>query len=466
MTRREGCRIAVIGAGFSGVMTAIHLLWRCRPGERVYLIERSARVGPGVAYGSNHPRHLVNVRAENMSAFEDEPDHFLRWLGRLDPQEQADAGERTIAGTFVRRSVYGRYIQELLRDAIARQDGGDNLFLIPDQAVGVRRNGARFDIATANGRQHPVDAVVLALGNLPPRRPMIPGYMASPWARGALLGLRRDEPVVLLGTGLTMVDACLALIEQGFSGPIHAVSRRGLLPLAHGPATAYADLRLTADDRRSLLALFKGVRREVERAARDGVGWRTVVDAARPHLQTLWMEMTLADKKRFLRHVRPWWDAHRHRMAPTVAATIASLQATRTLQVHTGRIGSIQPDDGGLRVSWRPLGAQGERTILAQRVIDCTGLADDFTKLDDPLIQQLLGDGMVRPSPVGLGLDCTSYGAVVDQGGHSSRRLFAVGPITRGALWEITSVPEIRSQAERVASHALAAARKGCAAAA
>ena len=80
---RDGCRIAVIGAGFSGVMTAIHLLWRCQPGERVYLVERGDRVGPGLAYGTSHPRHLVNVRAENMSAFADEPDHFVRWLERL-----------------------------------------------------------------------------------------------------------------------------------------------------------------------------------------------------------------------------------------------------------------------------------------------------------------------------------------------------------------------------------------------
>ena len=108
---REGCRIAVIGAGFSGVMTAIHLLWRCRPGERVYLVERGDRVGPGLAYGTLNPRHLVNVRAENMSAFADEPDHFLRWLGRLAPEQRAQAGERTIAGTFVRRSVFRAYVK-------------------------------------------------------------------------------------------------------------------------------------------------------------------------------------------------------------------------------------------------------------------------------------------------------------------------------------------------------------------
>jgi uncharacterized NAD(P)/FAD-binding protein YdhS len=165
---RDGCRIAVIGGGFSGVMTAIHLLWRCQPGERVYLVERGDRVGPGLAYGTRHPRHLVNVRAENMSAFADEPDHFVRWLEGLDPAAQADAGERTIAGTFVRRSVFGAYVQDLLREAIARQDGADNLFLVADQAVAVRPAGGRFLLETANGRAHPVDAAVLALGNLPP----------------------------------------------------------------------------------------------------------------------------------------------------------------------------------------------------------------------------------------------------------------------------------------------------------
>lgn len=466
MNQRDGCRIAVVGAGFSGAMTAIHLLWRCQPGERVYLIERSGRIGPGVAYGSYHPRHLVNVRAENMSAFEDEPDHFLRWLDRLDPAEQAEAGERTIAGTFVRRSVYGRYIQELLREAITRQDGGDNLFLIADQATAVRPANGRLELETASGRSHAVDAVVLALGNLPPERPSMPGYMANPWARGATAHLSPDLPVVLLGTGLTMADTCLTLIDGGFTGPIHALSRRGLLPLGHGPSAPWPDLRLDAEDRRSLVTLFSAVRREVRRAAGQGVGWRAVIDAVRPHVQILWAEMTAADKQRFLRHVRPWWDVHRHRMAPNVAATLTSLRASGALRVHAGRIASITPEEGGLRVAWQRKQGIGEQQILAQRVIDCTGLATDVTKLDDPLIQQLLEEGLIRPASMRLGLDCTTYGAVIDAHGQPSQRLYAVGPITRGALWEITAVPEIRGQAEQVAANILTAARARFAAAA
>lgn len=458
---RDGCRIAVIGAGFSGVMTAIHLLWRCSPGERVYLVERSGRIGPGLAYGSGHPRHLVNVRAENMSAFEDEPDHFLRWLGGLEHGAEEETGERTIAGTFVRRSVYGHYIQDLLREAITRQDGGDNLFLVADDATAVRRAGEKFELVTASGRTHTVDAVVLALGNLPTASPVLPGFVPNPWVEGALAGLRPDEAVVLLGTGLTMADSVLAMADGGFTGPIHAISRRGLLPQGHGPAPAWEGLRLTADDRRSLLSLFTAVRREVRRAAADGIGWRAVIDAARPHLQLLWSELTPADKARFLRHVRPWWEVHRHRMAPTVAATLSALRASGALKIHAGRIAAMVPENERLLVRWHPRHGGEERQVLAQRVIDCTGLATDCSRFADLLMRQLLEDGLVRPAPLRLGVDCTSYGAILDRNGHASGRLFAVGPISRGALWEIMAVPEIRTQAEQVATAVLTAARAG-----
>jgi uncharacterized NAD(P)/FAD-binding protein YdhS len=463
---RDGCRIAVIGAGFSGVMTAIHLLWRCQPGERVYLVERGDRVGPGLAYGTRHPRHLVNVRAENMSAFADEPDHFVRWLEGLDPAAQADAGERTIAGTFVRRSVFGAYVQELLREAIARQDGADNLFLVADQAIAVRPADGRFLLETANGRAHPVDAAVLALGNLPPARETPPGYVGNPWTDEATAPLEPGLPVVILGTGLTMADVCLALVDQGFDGPIHAVSRRGLLPLGHAPSKPWGDLRLDAEDRRSLLTLFRAVRRAVRRAGGSAVGWRAVVDAVRPHAQTLWSELTPADKARFVRHVRPWWDVHRHRMAPPVAATLATMRAAGALTCHAGRISSISPAGKALRVRWRPKGEAAERQLLAQRVIDCTGAVADHGESDDPLIRQLRADGMIRPAPLGLGVDCTTYGAVVDARGQPAANLFAVGPMTRGALWEIIAVPEIRAQAEQVAANVLAVARTSFAAAA
>lgn len=464
---REGCRIAVIGAGFSGVMTAIHLLWRCAPGERVYLVERGGRLGPGLAYGTSNRRHLVNVRAENMSAFADEPEHFVRWLERLPPTQRAEAAERTIAGTFAQRSVFGAYVQELLREAIARQDGADNLYLVTDEATAVRPVGGGFMLETGSGRSYPVDAAVLALGNLVEAKPRLPGYVANPWSITATAPLEAQRPVVLIGTGLTMVDICLALVEQGFTGPIHAISRRGLLPQGHAPSTPWDDLQLDGRDRRSLLALFRAVRREIRRAGEQGIGWRAVIDAVRPHVQSLWAGLTLADKARFVRHVRPWWDVHRHRMAPPVAATIAALCAAGTIRTHAGRIVAIAAaDEGGLRVRWRPKGEGGESEIVAQRVIDCTGTIGDHCRSGDPLVERLLADGLARPAPLGLGVDCTTYGALIGAQGQPAQQLFAVGPVTRGALWEIIAVPEIRAQAEQVAERVLAAARSRFAAAA
>jgi uncharacterized NAD(P)/FAD-binding protein YdhS len=462
----EGCRIAVIGAGFSGVMTAIHLLWRCEPGERVYLVERGGRVGPGLAYSTSNRHHLVNVRAENMSAFADEPDHFVRWLERLEPERRTDAAELTIAGTFARRSVFGDYVQELLREAIARQDGADNLYLVADEAVAIRPSNGNFLLETANGRSHRVDAAVLALGNIVETKDELPGYVANPWSEAATAPLDPDRPVVMLGTGLTMVDVCLTLVEQGFAGPIHAISRRGLLPLGHAPSAPWDDLRLHGGSRRSVLALFRAVRGEVRRAGGHAVGWRAVIDAVRPHVQTLWSELSPADKARFVRHVRPWWDIHRHRMAPPVAATIAALRSSGTLQTHAGRITTIDPTDAGLRLRWRPKGETLEQQLVAQRVIDCAGATGDHCRSADPLVGQLLRDGLARSAPLGLGVDCTTYGALVGAQGQPAPHLFAVGPVTRGALWEIIAVPEISAQAEQVAERVLAAARSRFAAAA
>lgn len=460
-----GARVAVIGAGVSGTLTAIHLLWRCRADERVYLVERAGRLGPGVAYGTRHPLHFVNVSAAGMSAYADEPDHFARWLERLPAAERGAAGLDTAAGLFVRREVYGRYVQEQLRDAIARQGGAQNLFIVDDEAVAVRPGpGGTLGLEAGGGRTHPVDAVVLAVGNFPPEAPDVPPgrYAANPWTPDALDGLRPDRPVLLLGTGLTAVDVALTLFERGHAAPVYALSRRGLLPQAHAAQTPpWPDLRLDAADRRTLATLCRALRREVGRASAEGVDWRGVVDALRPSVQLLWQELAPADRQRFLRHLRPWWQVHRHRAPPPVAEALAVARAEDRLRVLAGRVAGFEPSADGLRVAWHPRGRGGEAgpPLDVQRVVDCRGPGTDYARLPDPLTRQLLAEGLARPDPCRLGLGTTPSGSLVDASGRPSPALFAVGPVTRGTFWDIVSVPEISAQAERVAETALAAAR-------
>ncbi|MBV8522066.1 MAG: FAD/NAD(P)-binding protein [Acetobacteraceae bacterium] len=460
MTSRSenGVRIAVIGGGVSGVLTAIHLLWRCQREDRVYLVEKSAKLGPGVAYGTRHPLHLANIRAENMSAFADEPDHFVKWLGRLPEEERAKAGCKTMAGLFVRREIYGRYIQELLHDTIIRQGGSQNLFIVIDTATALRQDSTGLALETEVGRTYEVDAAVLAIGNFPPGDQDLPGYVNNPWAEDALDGLHPGLPVVIIGTGLTAVDVMLMLQERGFDGPIQAFSRHGLLPQAHAPSSPWSGFWLDADDRRSLVSLTRAVRREVRRAAAVGVGWRCVVDALRPEVQSIWTELSMDDRRRFVHHLRPYWESHRHRMAPPIAEAVAAMRKTGQLQIVSGRINSIEPERNGLHVHWRSRGgAVGE--ILAQRVVDCRGPGTDYTRLRSSLTQQMLVDGLARPDACRLGLEATTAGALVGGDGLPSSVIFGVGPVTRGTFWEITSVPDIREQAEAVAVSALAAAR-------
>ena len=216
-----GCRIVVIGAGFSGVLVTLHLLWRCRRKDRIYLVERAPRLGQGAAYATGNPRHLLNVRVENMSAFADEPDHFVRWLAALPEAERQAAGEHGFAGTFVRRQVYGAYVQHLLEDSITRLGGGRNLHLVPDEATALRPREDGLLLETAGGRPYLMDAAVLALGNFPPDQGRTPGYFGDPWHRDAVRDLKPGRPVLLIGSGLTMIDVSLALLDQGFERTDH-----------------------------------------------------------------------------------------------------------------------------------------------------------------------------------------------------------------------------------------------------
>ncbi len=456
MAARSGAgrTVAVIGGGFSGTICAIHLLQHLRGDDRVVLIERERQLGRGVAFATAEPSHLLNVRAENMSAFPDEPLHLLRWLDRLPADERRQGAKAGAAGTFVQRGLYGRYVRDQLAAVLRAGRHADRLTILNDQATRLVRHGSRWHLATRNGRSLETDIAVLATGNFPPAPLPYAGCVDNPWQPEAVEEIDRDHPVLLLGSGLTMIDVVLRLVDRGFRSTVHVLSRRGLLPRTHAPAPVYADLLLDAEDRRSLVSLTRAVRREITRAEIAGFGWRSVIDALRPHSQLLWQELSPADRRRFVRHLRPWWDVHRHRAAPDVAERIHRLQAEGRLVLHAGRLEALEPSGPwscGALATYRPRGASASLALEVQRVINCTGTAVDLAAVDDPLIRQLLASGTVRADSARLGLDCTTSSMMIDAAGQVVPGLFGVGPVVRGAFWEITSVPDIRSQAVEVA---------------
>jgi uncharacterized NAD(P)/FAD-binding protein YdhS len=429
--------VSIIGGGFSGTLQAINLMRH--DGPIATLVERNPRVGDGLAYGAAHPAHVLNVRASNMSAFPDEPDHFVRWLGQR--------GIDNPGSIFVPRIEYGHYLRELLDDAV-RKAAGRIRIVQGDVVDAVVRpdGGARLTLAT--GESIDSDAVVLAVGNLPPHNP--PGleaglisaarYKGDPWDPSVAKGLGPNDDVLMIGTGLTMVDVALLLEESGFGGRIIALSRRGLLPRAHAaPTLPWKQLAMRPETRASTMVhALRG------RAAE--IGWRNAVDELRPYTQSMWANASEAERERFLRHLRPWWDVHRHRLAPTVADRLARMQAAGRLRVVAGKTLAFSETSDGVELDWRPRGADDSQSMHVARVVNCTGPQGDLGRTTEPLLARLRSRGLIRPDAASLGIDVDSYARTIGKDGTVNEWLLALGPMTRGAFWEIVAVPDIRLQ--------------------
>jgi uncharacterized NAD(P)/FAD-binding protein YdhS len=261
--------------------------------------------------------------------------------------------------------------------------------------------------------------------------------------------------VLLIGTGLTAIDAALLLEQSGFRGRIVAMSRRGLRPRAHQP-NAPAPPACDALPARRLSHLTRLVRQEAAR-----IGWRPAIDALRPVTQSAWAGADMATRQRFLRHLRPFWDVHRHRIAPEVAEAIDALVAQGRLIFQAGKIVSVEPEGEGALVIYRPRGSDGLARRHVRRVVNCTGPQGDLLRTTEPLLVQLQEAGLIRPDSARLGIDIdATSGSTITRNGTLHPRLHAIGPMTRSAMWEIVAVPDIRVQAQAMAQR-LATPRTG-----
>jgi uncharacterized NAD(P)/FAD-binding protein YdhS len=410
-------RVAIVGAGYSGTIAAVELA-RAAPGAGIVLIEKSGHFARGAAYGTNSPGHLLNVRARNMSALAGEPMHFADWAG----------GEGHGPDSYVPRRDYRRYLAGLL-------DGAAGVSRVTGEAVEVEDDGVRLSSGDFVG----CDAAVVAGGNYPSRLPAAFGPQAihDPWSPQGSAAVaeaaERGGDLLLVGTGLTMVDMAVSLEEAGFSGRILAASRRGLVPRAHvSPAASPLEWEPPA----GLARLVRSVR------AREP--WRASVDGLRPHSIALWQSLSEPEQRRFLRHLRPWWDVHRHRIAPAVAARIEGMRASGLLEIAAARVLRVEGDSVTLA---RRGGGEIRRRFDA--VINCTGPEGDVGRIRDPLIRNLLESKRARPDRLGLGLDVDPDSRLA--GSDASPALYALGPLTKGTFWEMVAVPDIRGQAAGVA---------------
>lgn len=443
--------LGIVGAGFCGTMVATHVLRAAPPAiDRIVLVERNGRDIGGVAYGTSSTSHTLNVPAGRMSAFEDDPDDFLRFVRAIDPA--------LTGGAFVPRRLYGEYLARTMEEA--RRESPVRLIRVAGEAIAAVEHDEGVTLELRDGRVLPAEQAVLAVGNYAPSDPPATDgrlyrsirYARDPWAPDALEA-ERDQPVLLLGTGLTMCDIALALRDADHRGQIVAISRRGLLPQPHRvspkppphlpPPADLSDWPPTA------AGILSGLREEVRRTTGEGIDWREVVTSIRHDTPALWQRLDVAERHRFLRHLRPYWETHRHRSSPETAFAVESMAASGSLRLLRGRVVDYSEASTGVTVSYETRESAGRLEV--GKVINCTGPNTDLAEVLDPLVQSLRERGAVRPDSLGLGLDTDDEGRLIGAEGSVSRRLNLAGPLRKGRYWEHTAVPELRVEAKRLA---------------
>lgn len=420
--------VAIVGGGFSGAMLAARL---AEAGVTSVLINRSADFGLGVAYSTPFEGHLLNVRSSRMSALADQPDHFVSWL-------EANAPAYADPDGFAPRKIFGRYIQARLAEVDAAHQG--LIQRVVGEVAAVETDG----VVLSDGRRITADAVVLTTGNPAPKTASggSARVLSDPWAPGVLEGIGAEDDVLIVGTGLTMVDMLQALEGQGWRGRAQALSRRGLLPRAHADQPDPPEAPTPA----MLEGPLSG-RMKAARAVAKDAGWREMMEGLRPITADLWAKADLKTRRGIVRHLRPWWDVHRHRIAPRIGVFIDRLLSEGRLSVVAGRVKAITADDAGVRLDWTRRG-QAQTPLTGAWLIDCTG--PGHAPEADPVTGPLLASGRARLDPLRLGLELDGSGRVLHADGTADQTLFVLGPPARAAFWETIAVPDVRKRIEDV----------------
>jgi uncharacterized NAD(P)/FAD-binding protein YdhS len=441
--------VALVGGGFSGAAVVYHLLKDAKTPLAISVFEPRAQVGLGIAYGDCSQRQILNVRSKGMSIDESRPDHYSKWL--------ESSGIANAADLFSERYRYGQYVS-LSLSSVATTSGFEH---IKDSVVAITKNqNQQFEIFTQDGKKFLANSVVLALGVVLANAKKEKGptaHLTSPWKPGSFSKIKDASNLLIVGTGLTAIDVIVEAEYSGFKGKYTVVSRHAKFPQPHldNPKSASAELLAWANSLRNYKPSVRALLRSIRSKVRSGVSWYEVIDALRIPTQDLWKGLSARDKHSFLRHLRWAWDIHRHQAPGQSIKLIESLISSGRMTLVKGRIKNITIFEGRTSVYIQPRGAGQERTIEADIAFDGMGMGTDIKRSDNPLILQMLKDGLITVDDLGIGLRADDLGRVISQHGQISDNLFLLGPLRRGELWESTAARELRAQGRVIAQEIL-----------
>ncbi|AUG08603.1 FAD/NAD(P)-binding protein [Pseudomonas sp. S09G 359] len=449
--------VLIIGGGLSGTMLAVQLLRL--PGQRhILVIEPRAELGRGEAYSAVELGHTLNGNAARMSVDPDNADDLTQWLTDYigaGGWPQAHEQPVPISELFPPRGIFGLYAQQRLAEAKAVS--ASTVEHIRAEVVDLQVDADTTLLTLDNGQQLRGAHAVLATGMFPAARTPqtessgLNAAAVDPWDVRAMTRIDAQSTVLIIGSGLTMVDAVVSLEQAGHRGPIEIFSRHGLLPHVRRQPPSWEDFLGADPALRSPRQLLREVRRQCRIALEQGIDWQAPLDTVRAHIGRLWSQASEGEKRQFVRHIRPWWESHHHRSPPLSAQLVARLQAAGRLRIHAASFKGLAPAEEGVAIRLRYRGEPAITQVSGAALINSSGIEYDWRRVARPLPRQLLKRGLIQPGPLALGIAADASGAVLDAVGEVSGRLFAMGPPLRGVWWESTAVTDVALQAKALA---------------
>ena len=451
--------VLIVGGGLSGTMLAVQLLRL--PGERqILVIEPRQELGRGEAYSAVELGHTLNGNAGRMSVDPDNADDLTQWLTAYIAAggwPESDQQHVPISELFPPRGIFGLYAQQRLAEAKALSQS--TVEHIRAEVVDLQVDDASTLLTLSDGQQLRGAFAVLATGMFPAARTPqtessgLNAAAVDPWDVQAMTQLDPQSTVLIIGSGLTMVDAVVSLEQAGHRGPIEIFSRHGLLPHVRRQPPGWVDFLADDHSLRSPRQLLREVRRQCRIALDQGIDWQAPLDTVRGHIGRLWSQASDRQKRQFVRHVRPWWESHHHRSPPLSAELVTRLQGEGRLRIRAASFKGLEPSLGAeVTIRLRPRGQQDVTQVSGVALINSSGIEYDWRRVARPLPRQLLVRGLIQPGPLALGIAADVSGAVVDAQGQVSQRLFAMGPPLRGMWWESTAVTDVALQAKALAA--------------
>jgi uncharacterized NAD(P)/FAD-binding protein YdhS len=468
-------RIVIIGGGFTGASAAIQLLRRSRSQLDITIVEPKPDIGFGLAYSTDDPDHRLNAPTSDHFVDPLDLDEFQRWCSSTGIMTSDTNALASNGAMYVRRKDFGRFVSGKLQDAAVHSKTRSLFRHMRDVATDASENLTSIGVRTKSHGFLEADTVLVATGNAQPRLP--PPFTSSmldhrcvvgiPTDLQRLGGIPKNSRVLVVGTGLTALDVISTLIRQGHTASIVAISRRGLRPRSprsmisqtkstpsfldriEGPISPFLE---ALGPNPSARAVLQALRFRIDQELKLGRDWYGPFDELRDAVWQVWPSLPPQEKRRFLRQLRPWYDAHRFRTPPQNDAIVRRAEQSGLVKFQAARIESadIDESEATVHVQLRERSTAVSTHLEVDVVINCTGLDVASGSSDNPFLRSLLKRGYISHDDSKVGLAVDQQCRAIQKNGRSLRWLRILGPPTVGTFGDSIGSPFIAAHIHRV----------------